>query len=147
MRKIDRAISLFASGFSCSQSVLAAFGPSLGLDEDTCLRIASPFGAGMGRMQETCGAVTGAFMAIGLKYGKGLSGSSEDKDRSYALARELSRLFCEKHGTMRCRDLLGCDMNTNEGRKHIQEKDLFKTLCPLYVKEAVQILEKLLKET
>ena len=69
MTRIEEAVSCLKQGFSCSQAIVAAFAPSLGLDRDTALKIASGFGSGMGRLAETCGAVTGAFMILGLKLG------------------------------------------------------------------------------
>jgi hypothetical protein len=68
--KISHALSVFDSGFNCSQSVLTAFCNEFGLQDEPGFRIACAFGGGMGRMAKTCGAVTGAFMVIGLKYGQ-----------------------------------------------------------------------------
>ncbi len=68
--RIDSAVDCFTCGFSCSQAVFSTFAEKIGLDKETALRISGPFGGGMARMGDTCGAVTGAFMAIGLKYGK-----------------------------------------------------------------------------
>ena len=65
--RIDVAGSRFSEGFSCSQSVLAAFAPELGLDADAALRVSAAFGGGMGRTGGTCGAVTGALMVLGLQ--------------------------------------------------------------------------------
>jgi hypothetical protein len=64
MTKIEQAVAYFKEGFSCSQAIVAAYAPSLGLDRDTALKIASGFGGGMGRLAETCGAVTGSFMVL-----------------------------------------------------------------------------------
>jgi C_GCAxxG_C_C family probable redox protein len=70
MNKVERAVYCFNQGFSCSQAVLSTYGPKFELDPELALKVSGAFGAGMGRMGETCGAVTGAFMVIGLKYGK-----------------------------------------------------------------------------
>jgi C_GCAxxG_C_C family probable redox protein len=73
MTRIEESVAYFREGFSCSQAIVAAYAPSLGLDRDTALKIASGFGGGMGRLAETCGAITGAFMVLGLKYGSAAS--------------------------------------------------------------------------
>jgi C_GCAxxG_C_C family probable redox protein len=74
--RCERATQCFSEGFNCSQAVLSAFGPEMGLDCETALRVAGMFGAGMGRMGNVCGAVTGAFMVIGLKYSKTQDGEN-----------------------------------------------------------------------
>ena len=108
------------------------------------MKIACGFGAGMGKMAKTCGAVTGGFMVIGLKYGHTKGGDIESKEKTYALVREFSDLFSKDHGSVECRELLSCDINTPEGLKLAQEQKLFRTLCPKYVESAVKILEKIL---
>ncbi len=143
MTRIEEAKALFSQGFSCSQAVVAAFAPSLGLDRDTALKIASGFGGGMGRLAETCGAVTGAFMVLGLKCGSATT-DKQAKETIYALVRELAQRFKGVHGSLLCRDLLGCNLNTAEGLALAQEKKLFSTVCPPYVETAATILEEML---
>jgi hypothetical protein len=77
MSNSDLAVACFEEGFNCSQSVLSPFAPTLGLDRETALRVAAPFGGGMGRTGETCGAASGALIAIGLRYAQP---SADDKD-------------------------------------------------------------------
>lgn len=79
MKPQEKAIACFRNGFNCSQSVLSAFGPYYGLNDDQCLRVACAFGAGMARRQMTCGAVIGALMALGLKHGKSLNDDESKK--------------------------------------------------------------------
>lgn len=139
------AVSKFKKGFNCSQSVLFAFAKNLNLDEGTALNISSGFGAGMGRMQEICGAVTGAFMVIGLKYGK--SGGSADalKEKIYSKVREFAKLFQEKHTTVNCRLLLnGCDLLTDEGRNRYNNESLKDKVCELCVRDSIKILNRIL---
>jgi C_GCAxxG_C_C family probable redox protein len=143
MTKVEQAVSYFKKGFSCSQAIVAAYAPSLGMDRDMALKIASGFGGGMGRLAETCGAVTGAFMVLGLKYGSAAS-DREAKETVYALVREFAARFQVRHGSLVCRDLLGCDLNTPEGLALAQEKKLSSTVCPPYVETAAEILEEML---
>ena len=144
MDKVSHALSTFDSGFNCSQSVLTAFCDEFGLHDELAFRIACGFGGGMGRMAKTCGAVTGAFMVIGLKYGQTQNNDKTTKEKTYTLIKELADLFTKKHGSIECRELLNCDVNTSEGLNIANEKGLFKTICPKYVESAVKILEKIL---
>ena len=67
--KPEQAVNNFREGSNCSQAVISVYAEQLGLSRKTALKIAQGFGGGMGRMTKTCGAVTGAFMVLGLKYG------------------------------------------------------------------------------
>lgn len=143
MTRIEDAVARFSEGYSCSQAVFSAFAPSLGLDQDTALKVASGFGGGMGRLAETCGAVTGAFMVIGLKYGAA-SADQEAKLAVYAKVREFAERFKACYGSLICRDLLGCDLSTPEGAAFAHEQKLPSTVCPKYVQKAAEILEEML---
>ena len=142
--KTIQAAETFQNGFNCSQSVFSVFAEDFGLTKDNCLKLASPFGGGIARMQETCGAVTGAMMAIGLKYGKGENGTEEDKAAGYRFSQELIAKFSEKHGTIRCLDLLNhLNMCTAEGMTEIKKHELFRHNCSKYVQSAVEITESI----
>jgi C_GCAxxG_C_C family probable redox protein len=144
MTRADRAVSLFREGFSCSQAVFTAYAGELGLDHETALRIAQPFGGGIAKSGDWCGAVTGAFLVIGLKYGRIKADDTAAKDKTYALVQEFVRRFRSKHGSVRCNDLLGCDIGTPEGQKTIEEKKLHQTLCEDLIRDAMGILDGLL---
>ncbi len=143
MTRIEEAVAYFKEGFSCSQAIVAAYAPSLGLDRDTALKIALGFGGGMGRLAETCGAVTGAFMVLGLKFGSATA-ERQVKEIVYARVREFAERFKARHGSLLCRDLLGCDLNTPEGLALAQEKKLASTVCPPYVETAAKILAEMI---
>lgn len=143
----EKALNLFKNGYNCSQSVLSVFSEDFGLSTDSALKLASPFGAGISYMQETCGAVTGALMAIGLKFGKGENGTNEDKERAYKKSQYFFSEFRKIHGSVRCRDLMeGLDMNTSEGMAKIHELNLFQINCARYVQTAVEITEKIINK-
>ncbi len=144
MSNVDQALACFESGFNCSQAIFSTYGPLYGLDRDMCLRIASPFGAGMGYMQETCGAVSGAFMVIGLKYGRISIEDEESKERTYRLVRKFAKRFKSRNKSIQCGELLGVDITTVEGLEEAREKALFKTRCPAFVRDAAEILEEIL---
>lgn len=144
MSKADLAVARFKEGFNCSQSVFSAYASTLGLDQETALRIAAPFGGGIGRLGETCGAVSGALMVVGLHHALVNAGDKEAKERVYALARELTDKFRTRNkGCIKCRDLLGCPIDTPEGRQRAREQGLFETLCPKFVRDAAEIVEEL----
>jgi C_GCAxxG_C_C family probable redox protein len=114
------------------------------MSKEEALKVSCAFGAGMGRMAGTCGAVTGAYMAIGLKYGKCREDDEAAKEKTYALTQEFAQRFRERNGSVVCRELLGFDMSTSEGWKAIKEKNLCPTLCPRYVRDATEIVSDIL---
>ena len=141
MSGTEIAISRFAEGFNCSQAVLSAYAD---LDDETALKIASGFGGGMGRMADTCGAVTGAFMILGLRYGAA-SPDREAKEAIYAQIRDFSDRFKARNGSLHCRNLLGCDISQPEGLQRAKDENLLTTLCPKFVRDACEILEEMLE--
>jgi C_GCAxxG_C_C family probable redox protein len=144
MSEKDEAVACFKQGFNCAQAVLSTYGPRFGLDRETGLRVAGAFGAGMARTGETCGAVTGALMVIGLKHAKMRPDDDDSRELSYVLAQEFMDTFRERNKSLLCRDLLGVDVSTPEGMAVVREKNLFATVCPRFVREAAELLEKLL---
>ncbi len=147
MNKQEKAIKYFRDKFNCSQAVLTAFGEEFGISENDCLKIGCAFGGGMGRQQYTCGAVTGAMMALGLKYGKAMNDPEEKKQMTYSKTRDLFIEFKKMHGSHICIELLeGLDLNDTEDLKKISEQKLFDVKCEKYVADAVGIVEKLIKQ-
>lgn len=140
MTNADQAVSCFKEGFSCSQAILSTYGQGLGIDKATALKISAPFGGGMARMGETCGAVTGAFMVIGLKHAV----SKEKKEMLYGLVNKFAEKFKSRNGSILCKELLGCSIGTPEGMQAVKEKRLIETLCSKLVKDAAEILEEIL---
>jgi C_GCAxxG_C_C family probable redox protein len=143
MNHIDLVLSRFAEGFNCSQAVFSSYAERI--DEATALKMASGFGGGMGRMAETCGAVTGAMMALGLRFG-GTTPDREAKERIYTKIREFADRFKARNGSLACKDLLRCDISTPEGYEVAKEKSLLTTTCPKFVRDAAEILEEMLVE-
>ena len=144
MSGIEKVINSFRGNFNCAQSILSSYAAQYGLDKNTALRLATGFGGGMGRMQNTCGAVSGAFMVIGLKYGMGINDDKEAREKTYQLIREFSNRFQRIHGTIICKELLGCDINTLEGKDYYDRNDFFEKKCFQYVKDSAKILEEIL---
>ena len=99
----------------------------------------------MGRMGETCGAVTGAFMLIGLKYGNIKAKDKKARRKTYELVKEFVSKFESLHGSIKCKDLLGHDISSQEGWNAAKKKKVFKTVCPKYVKDAARIIEQIIE--
>jgi len=144
MDRVELAVSLFQKGCSCSQALLAAYGDRFGLEREVALRIAAGFGGGMGRMAETCGAVTGAFMLIGLKYGGTATEDRQAKEKTHATVREFAKRFRSRNESLICRELLECDIGTPEGSRVAKERKLSATVCSRLVKDAAQIIEEMI---
>ena len=107
--------------------------------------MACAFGAGMGRQQHTCGAVTGALMVLGLHFGKGKMDDNAKKIHTYEKAVEFMKAFAEKNGSINCLELLdGLHMSDPEESKEIDARELYRVRCTCYVKDAVQITEQLI---
>lgn len=144
MTNVEDALSLFKKGFRCSQAILSTYGIQFGLDQELALKLASPFGAGMGSLGNTCGAVTGAFMVLGLKYGNSKVGEMKKKEKTYQIVKEFVEKFKSRNGTIMCKDLLNCDISTFEGRNKAIEEKLFIEICPNLVRDSAEILEEFL---
>jgi C_GCAxxG_C_C family probable redox protein len=138
------ATTRFLSGYNCAQAVLDAFRDEAGLDEDLALKIATGLGAGMGRKQEVCGAVTGGILVLGLRHGRGSRDDQAVTGTTYARVRELMDRFAAKHGTCLCRELLrGYNLATEEGLPRAKADDLLHKVCRPCVQTIVEILEQM----
>jgi C_GCAxxG_C_C family probable redox protein len=125
MTHADKAMEKFMAGFNCTQSVLYSYASELHCDPDLALRIANGFGAGMGRKQEVCGAVSGAILVIGLLYGRGEHDGTEKTEKTYATVRALIDAFTAQYGSISCRQLLeGCSLVSEEGRRRFHDEKL-----------------------
>ena len=146
MSKTETAAGTFRSGFSCSQAVFEAFAADDGLEREKALKLSQAMGGGMAHLGFTCGAVTGAFLAIGLRHGRSRAEDQAAKEKTYALMTEFARRFRARHGRdLSCPALLGCDLASPDGAREAKEKNLFQTRCAMFVRDAAEILEDLLK--
>ncbi|MEE5990459.1 MAG: C-GCAxxG-C-C family protein [Lachnospiraceae bacterium] len=142
----ERALQYFSDKFHCSQAVLAAFAPELGITEEQALRLGACFGSGM-RRGEVCGACTGALMVLGLLYGQCDKNDLDSRIRANNVNEAMMNGFAEKSGSYICNELLGCDVRTEEGIKYARENNLFTDFCPKMVANAVDVLEEILSNT
>lgn len=143
--KSVKARELFLKGYNCSQSVLGAFCEDLGLDLKTAMLISSSFGGGMGGLRETCGALSGAFMVIGLKHGYFTPDNPTDKAELYKKVRLVAEAFKEKYNTILCRELLEAQKLTVKTEPSIRTEKYYKERpCAVFVENAAEILEDIL---
>ncbi|MBE6801087.1 MAG: C_GCAxxG_C_C family protein [Ruminococcaceae bacterium] len=138
----EKAAELFVSGCNCSQAVFGAFAEDCGIDFETALKLSSSFGGGMGRLRETCGAVTGMFMVAGLLKGYSDTDDKDAKDNHYKLIQELANEFKAVYQTYNCNELLG---NIGKGTyiSAPRTAEYYKTRpCVNFVVTAAEILDK-----
>ena len=140
MKKSPLAIENFKT-LNCAQSVLLSYASDLNLEPATAMRIALGFGGGMA-MGKTCGAVTGAYMVLGMKVQAKGKTLPEIKAESKASVRKFNELFIAKHGSLSCKKLLGVNISTPEGAALANEKNLYDSVCSALVASAADILEE-----
>jgi C_GCAxxG_C_C family probable redox protein len=129
---------------NCAQSVITSFSEEFGLDNDLALKVARAFGGGMGQSKGTCGAVTGAYMALGLALQP--SGDyMKDRAEMAAIMAEFNRRFKTLHGSLNCTELCGYDLSIPEEAAEARQKNVFASTCPGLVRDASKIVEDLLK--
>lgn len=130
----------FAKGFDCSQVVLEHFAEELGLTPETANKISACFGGGMSK-GETCGAVTGALMVLGMKYGQYDEEHMDQKDVMGAKRVQFYEKFAQKYPSCICRELLGYDLTKPEEMQKILDEGLLMDFCPKLVADVIEILD------
>lgn len=146
MNKKQHSVTLFKEGFCCSQAVFSTYARQWGMEPEIFLKIGDAFGAGIGGLASICGAVTGAIMAIGLKYGRTRPEDEEAKQKTRSLVKTFVKQFEERNGSIECKRLLGVDISIPQGMELAEKKGFFETLCPKLIEDAVDILDGLLSE-
>jgi C_GCAxxG_C_C family probable redox protein len=139
----QRSVELFKSGFFCAESVLQALAESQGIQSDLIPRIATGFCSGISRTGGICGAVSGAIMGINLVAGR--NSPTDSIEVSYTLTQELISRFEMQYGSINCRQLIGCDLATDEGQRYFMENQLMDQ-CLKYAEGATSIAVSLVSE-
>jgi C_GCAxxG_C_C family probable redox protein len=140
----EKAIESFKSGMNCAQSVLLAFSDRYKFDDNLAFQISSGFGGGMGRLQKTCGAVTGAFMVIGIHNCQKYSTHSLQTDNNRSMIQEFNRRFLLKHDSLDCKDIIKCDLNTPEGQQYCKDYNTKENICTKCISESIEIVDAIL---
>lgn len=139
----ELAKALFLEGYNCSQSVSAAYADAFGLDRDTMLRLSTSFGAGIGRMRKTCGAVCGMFIIAGLKTGTISGEDQEGKQKNYETVRAMADAFRKKNQSTTCMTLLGLRKAEKSARPSERTPDYYQSRpCLKMVLDACAIIEE-----
>ena len=142
MDRIQTALARFAEGFNCRRRYSLSTPSVSGWTATRRFRIAAGFGGGMGRMASICGAVTGAFLVLGLKHGVATP-DREAKEAIYSRIREFADRFQAREGSLVCRELLGFDISDPDGLRRARESGLFTSVCPKLIQDACEILEEI----
>ncbi len=124
--------------------MLGSFAERYELSRDHATRLACAFGGGIARSGHVCGAVSGALMVIGLAHGTTAAQDMAGREKTYAVTKELCGRFRERYGSIVCRELLGVDIGTPEGRESAVNEGLFRTRCPAFVRDAAALVVQLL---
>lgn len=143
-QRAGEAVAAFSRGASCSMAVFSVYAPDLGLDAGTAASIASPFGAGISRSGEICGAVTGALMVIGLAQRKEDIRDAPSREKVYALSKRFIAEFTARNGSVMCTELIGYDLSQEDQYREAKDAKVFATRCPKLVRDAAEILERML---
>ncbi len=141
----ERALELFRADYHCAQAILLAYSETLNFDEGLATSISSGFGGGMGRLQKTCGLVTGSFMVLGIYNHAKYSNTRERNSNTYSMVREFHEKFRSIHGATDCLSLMNCDLNTEEGRNYAKENRLSEKVCEKCLSDSVRILKDLME--
>ncbi|MCT4624393.1 MAG: C-GCAxxG-C-C family protein [Schleiferiaceae bacterium] len=147
MKEIEeKAIHSFYNGMNCAQSVLTAYAGHLKFDPAMALSVASGFGGGIGKMQKTCGAVSGSFMVLGMFNSNKFKENIDARNATNKMIQQFTLDFTALHGSLDCRTLLNCDFTTEEGEKMFQDKDMKKNICSRCIADSIQLIDNLTKE-
>ena len=141
----QQIIDQFKGNIHCSQVVLGEFAEQLGYDREEAMKIASPFGGGM-FIGDTCGAVAGALIAIGMKYGNGEHGDKAQDELCQTKVKQFQEAFAARNNTTICRDLLGYDFGDSEQKKAAFTSGKIAQVCPGFVQDAIEILGQVLED-
>ena len=144
MNKKESALMNLKKNFNCAQSIFCTFAEDVGIEKETALKVSACFGGGM-KCGEVCGAVTGALMAIGMKYGSSIECDETAQYLAYQKEIELINRFREKHGALLCRELFGYDTSNPEEMKKAIQEGLPITVCAKVIVNTVEIAEELLE--
>lgn len=147
MTRKEKAMQSFLDGYNCSQCLILAFEDVITIDKETALKIASPFGGGMGRLREVCGSVSGMFMVLGYIMGYNEPDDYEGKKVLYEHIQELARRYEEANGSIICRELLGLTEKRQDAAPEKRTEEYYKSRpCTEKIGSAAEILEQYLSE-
>jgi len=142
----EKALASFRAGLNCAQAVVTSYSDKMNYDNGLALSISCGFGGGMGKLQETCGAVTGSFMVLGIYNCIKFSDNKERKEATYPMVQKFSEQFKHINGSTDCISLLKCDLKTEEGNLYAKENNLFETICEKCISDSIRIISELIEK-
>jgi C_GCAxxG_C_C family probable redox protein len=142
--RVEQAVAMFNDGYSCAQSLLGVYGPLLGVERATALRLAAPLAGGISRTDGPCGATSGALLVLGLKFGHSHPDDKAGADRIRGLTQDFLRLYRERKGSTLCTDILGANLSVPADLERAEAEELYDISCPGAVRTAAELLEELL---
>ena len=146
--RVAKAKALFHEGYNCAQSVALAYADITKLDSELLATIAAPFGGGMGRLREVCGAVSGMSLLAGFIAPSPSCNNPEAKRRNYALVQHLAEQFRAENGDIVCRRLLGLDHDKDEPTPSPRTEQYYhRRPCAELVGTAARIVGEYLNNT
>ena len=138
--RIRLAVDNFMSGFNCAQSVVSAFADQYGFTREQALRMSASFGAGIGRMRLTCGAVCGMLQLAGLEHCALEGNDRKAKSENYALVQRLADEFRRRNGSITCRELLGLRKEQRSAEASERTPEYYATRpCARMIESAARI--------
>ena len=138
----DKLFKLLEEGLNCSQTVLTYYADRYKLEKGKAIAIAQPFESGV-FTGGTCGAVSGAYMVLGLEYS---STGPETRDKMREKVEIFNQKYTEKMGSLICKDILNLDISTEEGFKKALEEKKFEEICPRAMVAAIEVLDEMVKK-
>lgn len=141
---MNLAKSYAERGWLCSESVLLATSDWLGIRNELIPKIASGFGAGIGGSGSVCGAISGGVIALGLKFGRA---DPKQENRAYTFSSELLARFEKEFAHITCRELTGCDLTIETGRRSYRDGKMWETKCRQYIARSTAIVFEIISRT
>ncbi|HDQ05058.1 MAG TPA: C_GCAxxG_C_C family protein [Deltaproteobacteria bacterium] len=146
MNKSEKAAGYMKIGYNCAQAIVKTYAADVGLNEEEIVKTASVLGGGISRTGNVCGAVSGASLIIGAKFGSTDNTRLEKKDKVYKKGREMLERFAEENKSILCSEILGYDISSKEGLMRARQSGVFIRKCPGFVASAAKILESIINE-
>ncbi|MGL5317710.1 MAG: C-GCAxxG-C-C family protein [Bacteroidales bacterium] len=145
--RVEKAVAYFKEGYNCSQAVFMAYADLFDIQPELAKAIPTSMGGGMGRLREVCGAVSGMFLLVSLKYPVLKGDDKETKKKNYTTVQQLAEVFTKKNGSIVCRELLQLDVKTQEPTPEDRTETYYKRRpCVEYVADAARIFGEMLTE-
>ena len=145
MKRHEEAVKDFMDGYRCSQAVVAAYARDFDLNVDLARKISLPLAGGSGVGGE-CGAVSAAYLVIGLRHGFAHPGDPQGVAAVIGKTRAFADRFKSLHGEIDCHRLIHLDVFSEEGHRKFAEDNIKADTCARFVGDTVKILEEILAQ-